>query len=326
MGFREALDLSHIVRKYEAFGGTSTAGINYVDGKAEQPESSFEPIPERLYRPAGLPGNGLEPALAGSGPKTCSTSRTMALGGPEFAWDPNRYYRDLGVPWPYVHATRKDLRLAFFEANGLNSRRLTYCLKQLLDPEVRAEYDAMPLGEQYLNDEYVQEALKRRVAEEASRRSGKGDYTTAEQVLDEMGYKIVPDAGADATREEETSPDVIDTDHLKRLDEDEDDQSGKTVGTDWEYSFYLWRTTRWQSDLLAEWQAALITELSEREISQTLTVGLMGKQPHRYAVADVDGDWVVFLNHEEQVSPDLVSSAATALHNEITRQATRAKH
>lgn len=321
MGFREALDLSHIVRKYEAFGGTSTAGqIHYVDGEGVR-EEQYEPIPARLYEPAGRPGTGEEPALVGAGPATCSTDRTVAVAGPLFAWDPNRYYRDLGIGWPYVGATRKDLRLAFFEREGMNSRRLTYCLKQLLNPTVRAEYDALPLGEQYLNDDYVQDALKRKVAEEAARRSQVGDYTTAEQVLDEMGYHLVPDDTSDATRQEENPTDVVDTDHLNRLDEDKYRESVDT----WGYGFYLWRTTRWDTERLAEWQACLIAAVGDLDIP-ALTVGLMGKQPHPYVIAEVADEWVVFLNHEEEVTPDLASSAINALHSsQLSRSTSRSK-
>jgi hypothetical protein len=321
MPFREALDLSHIVRKYEEHLGSSTAGINYVrEGAPRHVEDAYDPIPKRLYEPPDRPGTGAEPALVGSGPRRCSTSRTMALAGPLFAWDPNRYYRDLGIPWPYVGATRKDLRLAYFDKGGQDSRRLTYCMTQLLNPEVRGAYDALPLGEQYLDDEYVQEALKLRAAAEASKRSETGDYTTAESVLDDWGYKLEPETSGGLVTDSSDSGESLDT---VGEDEFDEDPHHETVGADWQYSFYLWKTTKWDTERLAEWQAALITELSERGISPTLAVGLMGNQPHPYAVASVDEEWVVFLNKGVQVSPDLASRAAIALHTQISAHTVR---
>lgn len=298
MGFREDLDLSGIIDKFEIFGGRSDAGL-----PPEVLEERRRLREEREQEQYNLP----QPV--GSGPLLCSTGRTLATARPAFAWDPNRYYRDLGIPWPYVNATKKDLRLAFFERDGSNSRRLTYCLKQLLVH--RPSYDAMPLGEIWLDDIYVQEALHQKAADLAQKMALMGDYTSVEEVLDRWGYSIRRDSeeGADSPTED------LDKDHLKRFDGADPEDS---VGGTWNYAFYRWRTTRWDSDRLSAWQAALIGEI-DPEVVPSLTIGLVGKQPQDFVIGQVMGDWVVFLNVDAEVSSTLAAKAAHQLHTDVQR-------
>lgn len=306
MPFREDLDLSEIVTRFEAF---TPGGV--VDSRP-----IGQDVPGWAYTPAPLPGEGDEPGLAGSGPVRCSTRRTVAVPFLPI-WDVNRYYRDLGITWPY-RPTRRQLREAYVAAGGPDSVRLTHCFKQLLNAEIRAEYDAMPLGEQYLNDEFVQAEIKRRAKLEAMRRSeGRVAVVTPEQVMDEWGLVLRPD---DANLPAD-SGESVDPDHLKRQDVP---RHPEVVGAEWQYSFYLWKTTRWDYTRLADWQAALIAELDQQDLSPTLTVGLMGRQPNRYAIAEVAGDWVVFLNVEEEITPDLASAAAAALGRDISARVSRA--
>jgi len=321
--FGKDLDLTEILGDYRVHltGHESTAGVHYVDGHGARPQPSYEPIPQALYQRPQQPGEGLGPALAGSGPRACSTSRTVALRRSLFAWDPNRLYRDLMIGWPYVDATRRDLRVAYQSRNGQASPRLTYCLQLLLDPAFRARYDALPLGEMWLDDIYVQEAFKRKAAATAAKRSRSGRLVTAEDVLDEWGYAVLPPGDSGTTplgADDDTS---LDTEDHEEFD---DEQYASPVGARWQYAFYLWRTTRRDPDRLADWQAAMVHELSERGIVPTLTVGLMGRQPHPFVIAEVQDEWVVFLNHEAEVTADLAASAATALHDQISARATRA--
>lgn len=308
-GFRESLDLSHIVRRFDTFAGT--AGVSYVGEGQPGPAQAYERPPAHLYEPARAPGTGPHPALVGSGPSACSTSRAVAVRGPLFAWDPNRYYQDLGIAWPYVQATRKDLRRGYQQRDGQASVRLTYCLKQLLDDQVRRAYDALPLGHQYTEDIYVQEALRAKAADEASRSSAKGSFTTAEQVLDDWGYVLLTEEEA----EEVDTARCVDTDPDTAFNETD---APSSVGAPWGYSFYLWRTQRWDHDRLADWQAALISAFDQHDIGPTLSVGLMGSKPQPYAIVEVADEQVVFLNQHEQVTPDLARAAAQSLHSQLT--------
>lgn len=282
--FREDIDLSHIVSQYERRaipGGLKESSEDHTPVVA--------PSEDHTKTPMAIP----------RGPLRASTSRVLASLRPTHAWDPNRYYRSLGVSWPYVHATRGDLRIAYLDSGGPDDRWLTNCMRQLLN--FREEYDALPLGERYLNDPYVQDELKRQAADIAAQRSAEGHYTTAREVLDEQGYEFHPDAEVD----EESPEEVIDEDHLKRQDE-------PTVGGRWQYGFYVWGVYDWDDDLLREWQAELLRGIDGRV--PYLAVGLMGRKQRRdYAVADVDGTTVVFIRHDREVTPEITDSATKAL-------------
>lgn len=288
-GFREHLDLSGIVDRFEVLNP------NY---KPAEPREEW-----------AKPGEGEPPERAGIGPLTASTCRSLALAGPQWAWDPNRYYRDLGIGWPYVHATKKDLREAYQAVDGQASDRLTYCFKQLLT--IRTWYDALPLGELWMDDIYVQERMAKRAAAEASRRTAMGKHTRDEDVLDEWGYTKLTE---DESKEVEAAR-RLDEDRSKRLNQPSQLNS---VGADWHYSFYLWKTTEADLDRLAAWQSGLISAV-DPEVIPTLTVGMMGKQPQDYVIAKVGDTWVVFLHHKAEVSPDLVRKAVSTLHNDYSR-------
>jgi hypothetical protein len=321
--FGADLDLTGFIQDYQEHLGTgheSTAGVHYVDGKGARPDS-VEPIPRALYQRPQRPGEGPAPVLVGVGPSRCSTSRTVALRRPRFAWDPNRLYRDLGIAWPYVHATRRDLRVAYQDRDGQRSTRLTYCFQLLLSPAFRAMYDALPLGEMWMDDIYVQEAFKKRAAATAAERSRTGKPVTAEEVLDEWGYAVLPPDDSRTTPMGLDNDEPLDTEEPDGFD---DEKHAGSVGTGWQYAFYLWRTTHQDFDRLADWQAAMVRELSERGISPTLTIGLLGNQPHRFVIAQVRDEPVVFLNHEAEVTPDLAALAATALLDQISARAPRA--
>lgn len=312
MGFRQPLDVGRIVEKYQEFlGHSSTASINYVHpGLHNERETEPEAIPKRLYAPEE---DVERPLRVGAGPDQCSPSLRLQEARPLLAWDPNRYYRDLGISWPYVDATRGDLRRGFYAVHGHSSPWLTYCLSQLLNPQVRAEYDALPLGERYLDDKYVQEEMKAKAAAEASRRSERGKDTHAEDVLDEWGYVLRPEASDDLVAKEDDDTEDLDTDRSKRFDED----AHQGPGADWGYSYYLWRTHKRDSQMLSAWQSALISAPGAQEMLPAFAVGLLGREPNEYAIAQVNDTWVVFINHKAQVTSDLALAAATALHRQI---------
>ncbi len=294
-GFREALDLTGILDRYSEHLGKD-GEVNYVipGTLREREEEAFEPIPQHLY--AQPPGSAEHPEVVGDGPLTASTSRVLALARPLFAWDPNRYYRRLGIAWPYVHATRGQLARAF-SMRG-DDPMAAYAFKQLLNH--RAEYDAMPLGKQFLNDVYVQQERKRKAAEEVERRHRMGDTdVTVDDILEEQGdlVRLTPEEEAEIER-------------LRALDETASNDD--SVGGPWQYAFYLWRTTTYDVAALQEWQEALIREIGGNDFP-ALVVGMMGKQPHRFAIAEVGDHTVVFLNRDLAPTPDLVEAATSAL-------------
>lgn len=285
VGFREHLDLSEIVSRYESFN----------------PDLKQQREKERwlgLSPTDTLSDHHAQPHIVGSGPSECSSSRVLAHRRFVFAWDPNRYYRSLQIPWPYVHATKKDLREAYQRLNGQQSPWLTYCLKRLLDPEVRERYDHLELGEGMLDDIYVQDYLRRRAHEEIARRSNLGQYQTIQQILEEWGMTVVPD---DAESEAATSNEVLDSDGPDELN----DLNAREPDPWWGYSFYIWKSAPGDESRLMEWQSRLIASLDEQGATISFSVGYMGRGVAPSRLKKILGSWVFFLHEDEEPSAEL---------------------
>lgn len=297
MGFRADLDLTQILSGYDGvFGSESTAGVNYVHERSERASTELEPIPDHLYEPT--PEVDGEPVKIGNGPASCSTCTALVLD-PVVCWDVNGYYRSLGVHW---RASRRELMRAYQAIHGERSVYLTYVLKQLLNAQVRHEYDRCRLGQQFLDDIYVQDALKRTAAREASRRTAAGDRVSAEDVLDEQGYVLRPDEMVD---------DVLD----KRQDRKLSDPRRNL--REWMWAYYLWRSFEDDADRLSRWQSLLVSALAGEGVTTHLAVGFMGKNPRPFALAAVDGNTVVLLNERETPTEELASSAAAQLMRDL---------
>lgn len=245
-----------------------------------------------------------DPFLQGSGPAVFSTCTELSVV-PAFIFDVNGYYRELGVP---TNATRKQLRMAYYDVDGQSSSRLTYVLKQLLNPAVRAEYDACPLGSRFL-DRYVEAAIRAKVMREHQRRMAErraAGMVVSEQVEKEVMKRLFRDVGMDANFDDDTP--------VESLDETPDvpqdvNRPAKSFG----YAYYLWRThVRSPDDLmaLATWQELLVSAFSKRGARTQIAVGLLGGLPHPWVLARVGYREVIFLNRLEPPTAALAERAA----------------
>lgn len=299
--FRESLDLSEVLPSYRehlgAFGGT--AGVNFVDGSGPSEHDPFEneAIPRSLY---ARQSQTETPTWIGEGPPTCSTCTDVVSARATFAWDVNGWYRTLGLAWPYVQATSGDLSRAYIAAGGQRSARCTYYLKQLLNRPVRASYDLTALGTTFLDDQYVQDAMKAQAQEEASRRSAEGTFTDATEVLDEWGYLLKPEDGDGLDAEQGPVQDEVSP------------ESDSFNPVEWSYSYWLWHAYG-QADAvvrLEQWQTLLVSALSVRGAKVDLAVGLMGQQLTDYLVGYSDGYWIVYLSEKAIPTEELAAQAA----------------
>jgi hypothetical protein len=250
-----------------------------------------------------------KPYLQGrlGGAVTCSTSVTLVVV-PEVIWDANSYYRQLGFSFPYTNITRKQMRLNFFDRDGLDSRRLTYVLKQLLDRDTRRQYDRTPIGELFL-DSWVQDFLKDKAIREAQRRHAEsGEPVEVDDVLAEWGLKAQSPGDVESEGEAEYGEDA---DHPSPKDTSDSpessDPSPKVIPWDWAY--YSWRTQRDDTERLARWQQLLVSAFAARKVHYRFAVGFLGKQPHRYVLGDVDGHEVFFLGEDEEPTEELAAVA-----------------
>lgn len=245
-------------------------------------------------------------------PAECSSSTALSVL-PAVIWDVNGYYRDLGV---LPSATRKDLRLAYFERDGQSSVRLTYVIKQLLNKATRFEYDCTPLGEVFLDD-YVRAEIDRQIRERAAERARRAaeegarvDFTDLSSfeadVRSEMGFDV-------RSEEDETHSDtpVETVDDTRSVGQDE------PVPAKFLYAYYLWamkpssgpdvehsRLVR-----LGEWQRQLVRAFSREGLTMRFSVGLHRK-PNRWVQGRIGYRTVFFLNDFEDPSEELATEVA----------------
>lgn len=189
-----------------------------------------------VYTPEVLEPHHLTPGV------TLSTCGTLAVWRP-IVWDVNGYYLELGVP---TDATRLQIRRAYQDLGGHGSPRLTYIVKQLLDPEIRAAYDATPLGRLFF-DRYVEEYVRRKIAEDTAGLAGTDpDLLSTEQIdLSHLRNRPAPTIGG-------SSAQVVD-DYL---------EPGYGALNHWPRGWLSWRwKTPGSTSRLAEWLHLLLGAL-----------------------------------------------------------------
>lgn len=225
------------------------------------------------------------------GPLDASTCTELAVPYCP-AWDVNHYYRSLGVQWPYT-ATKKELRLGYQANNGPNDEKLTYYLKQLLDPEIRKAYDRTPLGKRF-QDKYAIEEGMRKLSEKAA------------EVSESAGKMVtIEDLILEHEKEKPEKPKEIDSRYIN-----------------WEWSFYLCNSRKYDVEALAEWQSLLISAFAQRGIKWKISVGYIGNTKKAFVVRPHDGRVVFFLNENETPTPELANRATGPKHRSRPRKRT----
>lgn len=222
------------------------------------------------------------PFVASSGPIQFSTSTTLARS-PEVIWDNNRYYRDLGIGWPYRPA-KGELKKAYQKVKGWKSDRITYCMKQLLNRKIRHEYDSMPLGELY-RDDYVRAEEARNLKDVAS------------EVSEEMGKTV-------------TVQDLLNGAKLRR--ETEKILESSDGSATWEWGYYLLQTRIYEYESLPNWQSYLITAFNNLGLKKSISLGYAGNTDEPFVVIEHEGRDIFFIN--ENVIPTLEIAEAAASH------------
>jgi hypothetical protein len=282
--FREDLDVSGIAAQYSILREFAVPGEGFhPDDLIEEYERATE-----------------EPRQYGNGPMVASSCVALVpIYPPQVCHDVNGYYRSLSV---HFRASKRELREAYQACDGPGDQYLTFVLKQLLDPVVRREYDLMPLGSVYMNDPFVQDAIKIAAYREAARRRKDGHDSSAEAVLSEWGFNLLEDELE--TVEEIREVPVLD----EELSEDED------ILYSWAYSYYLWRSAPCEDDRLKEWQQLIVSALARRGLIARFTVGFMGGDfPDDILYMHIEDHHVLFLNANYTPHTHLADIAADLL-------------
>jgi hypothetical protein len=168
---------------------------------------------------------------------------------PTIVWDVNGYYAELDVS---PKATRAQLKQAYQAKRGWTSPRLTYILRQLLDPEVRAAYDSSRPGSVFF-DEYIarwfhDQSLRDSIAEEGRLLTLDERIEKGQEELDLSQYMNKP---------------------YDLLDKEPDDD----VPSAWRWGYYLYGAYAHNHELLNKWQNSLLAARTLKP--EKLCVGLL---------------------------------------------------
>lgn len=257
-----------------------------------------------LNRPSPIQPMTTSPYLMGTGPAEFSTSMEL-VRVPEYIWDVNGYYRELGVS---PGATRSEMRLAYFEKDGQSSDRLTFVLKQLLNPETRAAYDTCVLGERFM-DRYVIEEIQRQIKmrhmQRMAERRAQG-FVVNETIERKDERRLWKGLLGDAVQfDDDTPEEVVDTASVVP-------DALASPAKVFSFAYYLWRTRiRREADIraLAEWQEHLVKAFAQKGVRTRIAVGLLGGVESPWALARVGYRDVIFLNRDEPPTAALAEKA-----------------
>lgn len=205
-----------------------------------------------------------------------STSIDLMLW-PSIVWDVNGYYSALGIR---PDATRAEIAAAYMALGGEASDRLTYIVSQLLNSEIRRDYDQMPMGSTFW-DRFEEEAERARLMERIQRHleSITDDYERDDFLME------VEDVLERVAQDYRSSP----------LDEDEGEGYNSPS-----WGYYLWCTSRRDAHAIQIWMRALAQ--AHRGASR-LSVGLMHhSMQDPFMIKTIGYRTVVFLRETE--SPD----------------------
>lgn len=188
------------------------------------------------------------PRAINSGPIQFSTNVGLEKW-PTVVWDVNHYYAELEIHWS---ASNKEIREAYQRLDGQSSSRLTYIVKQLLDPEIRRGYDATQFGSVFF-DRYIAEYVKAEMMRDSVAENGRM-LTYDEQV--------------------EQGNETIDLSKFINKSVGRDWSDDVEKDNRWKWGYYLLNTEIYDTEKLRIWQQSLIKELSQRDIIMDLSVGL----------------------------------------------------
>jgi hypothetical protein len=215
---------------WENLAAYNEEGPNAPDYTAEEVEAMY-------LRPVAVP----------AGPYEFATGQELEPW-PTIVWDVNGYYAELGVTH---QATRAELKAAYQARSGWGSARLTYILRQLLDPEIRAAYDSSRPGSVFF-DEYIARWFH--------------DQSLADSIKEE-GRLLTLDERIAKGQEE------LDLSQYLNKPYDLDKPLGDEVPLAWRWGYYLYGAFSHDHELLNKWQNSLLTAKSLKP--DKLCVGLL---------------------------------------------------
>jgi hypothetical protein len=232
-----------------------------------------------------------------------STSTALVPAPPRPAaivHDVNGYYRRLGVP---PTATKREIREAYQDLDGQSSVELTRIFKTLINPKLRAAYDAKQPGSTYFDAAAVETILRQAAVQAAQQNAAYGTETTARDILETL-----------AERTGKPLFEFLASGSGEGFDDDQErgrhpSPNPPATGP---YSYLLVGSTCDDVDRLIQWQAGLAPALADRGCRHFL-VGFHATTDKPFLVSRIQGAPVFLLHEEAQVTGDLIAAAATAV-------------
>jgi hypothetical protein len=215
----------------------------YNEEEPNAPAYTEEQVEAMYLRPVAVP----------AGPFEFATTQELEPW-PTIVWDVNGYYAELGVA---PGATRAQLKAAYQARQGWASARLTYILRQLLDPEIRAAYDSSRPGSVFF-DEYIARWFH--------------DQSLRDSIAEE-GRLLTLDERIERGQEE------LDLSKYMNKPYDLDKALPDEVPLSWRWGYYLYGAYAHNIPLLNQWQSLLLTAKSLKP--PKLCVGLLSTSDTR---------------------------------------------
>ena len=221
-----------------------------------------------------------------SGPLSASTSLELAVVY-RHVHDANGYYAALGIR---VDATRREIREAYQRLNGQESPRLTYIVKQLLDPEIRRRYDATPLGT-FFHDYEIETWIRNALVREVSRLRQQGRVSEAEEI------------------EAASSGELLDTPESGEHDD------ASPVQPVWGWGYFLRDSLCKDRQVLSQWQQLLVSALGRRGEHVQLAVGFSTGMASGWGVERIGHQILVLLDEGVRPTEALAEAAVSRMVN-----------
>jgi hypothetical protein len=271
LGFRAPLDISEYVRRVE---------------------QAYIPPPEVLHERQRQSEERWNNPLQHGFATEFSTDARLDV---RQIWDVNGWYTAMGFSYPFLSITVARLRLAYLDQDGPNDERLTWILKALRNPRIRAAYDTLQFGEHYADDPLFQRWLAQQAAREASRQRRAGMDADFDSVMADWGFDLSD--GAPGSEIDTTSA-TVDSDGS---------ETPMAGGPDrpWPWGYYTWRSDSRDLETLSRWQDLLVAQFARVGDRRRISVGFMGRQPHRATVCEWQQKTILLLHEDVEPTQDL---------------------
>ena len=100
---------------------------------------------------------------------------------------------------------------------------------------------------------------------------------------------------------------------VERMRREDQERNALAAKEKWGWSYYVWRSKKYNSQTLREWQSLLVSEFAQAGSRMKFCVGYLGEQPHPWVSVVVGSRLAILLNEAEAPSTELAAKAVAAV-------------